>query len=152
MAFETKFKSESKSYAAGTVLERTVPEILPEGVHRLTITDVQNDGVKHSPWGDNPRMTVVMESTTPSKKNPGKKIVLRKSMNAVLSPKSNFGLFIAKLGFEIGKKFEVITLQGVSFEASVTNTLSKTTELEYSNIEPDGIIPGTVKGVPAQLV
>lgn len=152
MAFESKYKSQGTSYAAGTVLERTVPETLDEGVTHLVITDVVNDGVKHSPWGDNPRLTIVMESTTPSKKYPGKKVTLRKAMNAVLGPQSNFGLFIQALGFEIGKKFEVISLQGVSFDAVVKNTLSEKTETLYSNITHESIIPGTIKGVPAQQV
>jgi hypothetical protein len=151
--FASKFTPKTQGtsmFATAGVLEKDQPEILEEGITRLTITDVTDLGMVASQFGTKRKLAVVLESPVASTKYPGKKVTIKMTCTASLGDSSNFGAFIKALGLENNvPKFEVSQLRGISFDANIVNTVSDKTGLTYSNL--DAVIGGTVK-VPAQQI
>jgi hypothetical protein len=152
--FASKFTPKAPGvsmFATGAVLEKDQPEVLEEGIARLTIVDVTDLGMVPGPFGTKRKLKVALESPVDSKKYPGKKVTLFMTCTASLSDASNFGAFVKSLGLDNNVvKFPVGQLKGISFDANVVNTVSDKTGLTYSNL--DAVIGGTVKVPTVQTI
>jgi hypothetical protein len=107
-------------------------ELMTEGIHNITITQVQDLGLVDTKNGVKDRLRIILTADDQKAKD-GSRVDTQLTFTKSLGPKSNLRKFLVQLGFNPGVEFDMDSLIGLKAQVLIEhNDYEGTT---YANVQ-----------------